>query len=178
MFQLKIKENLHNFLPMVYCINSFFSIFFFNRCKPIKANINVWSQIFLVPAPRELISVQPNTCFLLPRKLICQRILNDLVPILKIFCSWKMCLICTKRLYSLFLDSNFVLGNARVPKLFPIVYCSDGFCDLSGYPRFTNICLWFCCDLTTTTSGPTSCRRGAPASFSTALAQTRRNWQR
>ena len=34
-----------------------------------------------------------------------------------------------------FSDSNFVLGNAQVPNAFPIVYCSDGFCDLSGYPR-------------------------------------------
>ncbi|CAN8011629.1 unnamed protein product, partial [Ixodes pacificus] len=32
-------------------------------------------------------------------------------------------------------DSNFVLGNAQVPALFPIVYCSDGFCELTGYPR-------------------------------------------
>ena len=32
-------------------------------------------------------------------------------------------------------DSNFVLGNAQVPPSFPIVYCSDGFCELSGYPR-------------------------------------------
>ncbi|XP_076328741.1 voltage-gated delayed rectifier potassium channel KCNH8-like [Tachypleus tridentatus] len=31
--------------------------------------------------------------------------------------------------------SNFVLGNAQVPSLYPIVYCSDGFCDLTGYPR-------------------------------------------
>ncbi|XP_075752154.1 voltage-gated delayed rectifier potassium channel KCNH8 [Rhipicephalus microplus] len=31
--------------------------------------------------------------------------------------------------------SNFVLGNAQVPALFPIVYCSDGFCELTGYPR-------------------------------------------
>ena len=28
-----------------------------------------------------------------------------------------------------------MLGNAQVPNAFPIVYCSDGFCDLSGYPR-------------------------------------------
>ena len=28
-----------------------------------------------------------------------------------------------------------MLGNARVPAGFPIVYCSDGFCDLSGFPR-------------------------------------------
>jgi PAS domain-containing protein len=31
--------------------------------------------------------------------------------------------------------SNFVLGNAQVPNLFPIVYCSDGFCELTGFPR-------------------------------------------
>ena len=34
-----------------------------------------------------------------------------------------------------FTDSNFVLGNAQVPNLYPIVYCSDGFCELTGYPR-------------------------------------------
>lgn len=28
-----------------------------------------------------------------------------------------------------------MLGNAQVPHSFPIVYCSDGFCELSGYPR-------------------------------------------
>ena len=32
-------------------------------------------------------------------------------------------------------DSNFVLGNAQVPHTFPIVYCSDGFCELTGFPR-------------------------------------------
>jgi potassium voltage-gated channel Eag-related subfamily H protein 8 len=32
-------------------------------------------------------------------------------------------------------DSNFVLGNAQVPEAFPIVYCSDGFCELTGYAR-------------------------------------------
>ncbi|XP_074604833.1 eag-like K[+] channel [Brevipalpus obovatus] len=31
--------------------------------------------------------------------------------------------------------SNFVLGNAQVPNLYPIVYCSDGFCELTGFPR-------------------------------------------
>ncbi|XP_073944161.1 voltage-gated delayed rectifier potassium channel KCNH8-like isoform X7 [Choristoneura fumiferana] len=30
--------------------------------------------------------------------------------------------------------SNFVLGNAQVPA-YPIVYCSDGFCDLTGWAR-------------------------------------------
>uniref|UniRef100_A0A8C5E0I8 Voltage-gated delayed rectifier potassium channel KCNH4 n=1 Tax=Gouania willdenowi TaxID=441366 RepID=A0A8C5E0I8_GOUWI len=31
--------------------------------------------------------------------------------------------------------SNFVLGNAQVQSLYPIVYCSDGFCELSGFAR-------------------------------------------
>ena len=30
------------------------------------------------------------------------------------------------------LDSNFVLGNAVAPPDYPIVYCSDGFCELTG----------------------------------------------
>ncbi|KAF5298054.1 hypothetical protein FQA39_LY11822 [Lamprigera yunnana] len=33
------------------------------------------------------------------------------------------------------IDSNFVLGNAQVPTLYPIVYCSDGFCELTGFTR-------------------------------------------
>ena len=31
-------------------------------------------------------------------------------------------------------DSNFVLGNAQAQG-YPIVYCSDGFCELTGYAR-------------------------------------------
>ncbi|XP_054847427.1 potassium voltage-gated channel subfamily H member 8 [Eublepharis macularius] len=31
--------------------------------------------------------------------------------------------------------SNFILANAQVAKGFPIVYCSDGFCELSGFTR-------------------------------------------
>ncbi|XP_043496426.1 potassium voltage-gated channel subfamily H member 8 isoform X1 [Polistes fuscatus] len=31
--------------------------------------------------------------------------------------------------------SNFVLGNAQVPTIYPIVYCSDGFCELTGFTR-------------------------------------------
>ncbi|XP_072532582.1 voltage-gated delayed rectifier potassium channel KCNH8 [Salminus brasiliensis] len=31
--------------------------------------------------------------------------------------------------------SNFILANAQVSKGFPIVYCSDGFCELSGFAR-------------------------------------------
>ncbi|CAG9761104.1 unnamed protein product [Ceutorhynchus assimilis] len=31
--------------------------------------------------------------------------------------------------------SNFVLGNAQVPSIYPIVYCSDGFCELTGFTR-------------------------------------------
>jgi len=34
-----------------------------------------------------------------------------------------------------FADSNFVLGNAQVPTIYPIVYCSDGFCELTGFAR-------------------------------------------
>lgn len=32
-------------------------------------------------------------------------------------------------------DSNFVLGNAKIANVYPIVYCSDGFCELTGYSR-------------------------------------------
>ncbi|XP_030644494.1 potassium voltage-gated channel subfamily H member 8 [Chanos chanos] len=31
--------------------------------------------------------------------------------------------------------SNFILANAQVSKGFPIVYCSDGFCELTGFTR-------------------------------------------
>ncbi|NXH12600.1 KCNH4 protein, partial [Bucco capensis] len=31
--------------------------------------------------------------------------------------------------------SNFILANAQVLRGFPIVYCSDGFCDLTGFTR-------------------------------------------
>ncbi|XP_071493337.1 voltage-gated delayed rectifier potassium channel KCNH8-like [Diadema antillarum] len=31
--------------------------------------------------------------------------------------------------------SNFVLGNAQVDRDYPIVYCSDGFCELTGFAR-------------------------------------------
>uniref|UniRef100_A0A7M4EDB3 Voltage-gated delayed rectifier potassium channel KCNH4 n=1 Tax=Crocodylus porosus TaxID=8502 RepID=A0A7M4EDB3_CROPO len=31
--------------------------------------------------------------------------------------------------------SNFILANAQVHRGFPIVYCSDGFCDLTGFAR-------------------------------------------
>lgn len=36
--------------------------------------------------------------------------------------------------FSLLVDSNFVLGNAQVSG-HPIVYCSDGFVELSGFSR-------------------------------------------
>lgn len=32
-------------------------------------------------------------------------------------------------------DSNFLLGNAQVHRGYPIVYCSDGFCELTGFTR-------------------------------------------
>lgn len=28
-----------------------------------------------------------------------------------------------------------MLGNAQVPAVYPIVYCSDGFCELTGFAR-------------------------------------------
>ncbi|XP_066441645.1 potassium voltage-gated channel subfamily H member 3 [Eleutherodactylus coqui] len=31
--------------------------------------------------------------------------------------------------------SNFVLGNAQLPLSYPVVYCSDGFCELTGFAR-------------------------------------------
>ncbi|KAK2512085.1 Kcnh8 [Columba guinea] len=33
------------------------------------------------------------------------------------------------------IHSNFILANAQVAKGFPIVYCSDGFCELAGFAR-------------------------------------------
>ena len=32
-------------------------------------------------------------------------------------------------------DSNFLLGNAQGRYGYPIVYCSDGFCELTGFVR-------------------------------------------
>uniref|UniRef100_A0A3Q2QQR1 Potassium voltage-gated channel subfamily H member 8 n=1 Tax=Fundulus heteroclitus TaxID=8078 RepID=A0A3Q2QQR1_FUNHE len=32
-------------------------------------------------------------------------------------------------------NSNFILANAQMSKGFPIVYCSDGFCELTGFSR-------------------------------------------
>lgn len=32
-------------------------------------------------------------------------------------------------------DSNFILANAQMSEGFPIVYCSDGFCELTGFSR-------------------------------------------
>jgi len=34
-----------------------------------------------------------------------------------------------------FSDSNFVLGSAQEKNNYPIVYCSDGFCELTGFSR-------------------------------------------
>lgn len=34
-----------------------------------------------------------------------------------------------------YLDSNFVLGSAQEKNNYPIVYCSDGFCELTGFTR-------------------------------------------
>ena len=27
------------------------------------------------------------------------------------------------------------MGNAKITRIYPIVYCSDGFCELTGYSR-------------------------------------------
>ena len=40
----------------------------------------------------------------------------------------------SRMFFFLFSDSNFVLGNAQAPGC-PIVYCSDGFCELTGFTR-------------------------------------------
>jgi len=32
-------------------------------------------------------------------------------------------------------NSNFVLGSAQEKNNYPIVYCSDGFCELTGFSR-------------------------------------------
>ncbi|KAL1132466.1 hypothetical protein AAG570_010421 [Ranatra chinensis] len=47
----------------------------------------------------------------------------------------SLVLLYERILYFPVADSNFVLGNAQVPSLHPIVYCSDGFCELTGFPR-------------------------------------------
>ena len=67
---------------------------------------------------------------------------NDVNFAISLFCknicySIIICTICKQYFfyYQIIPDSNFVLGNAQVPPSFPIVYCSDGFCELSGYPR-------------------------------------------
>lgn len=37
--------------------------------------------------------------------------------------------------FPLWTDSNFLLGNAQGHRGYPIVYCSDGFCELTGFTR-------------------------------------------
>lgn len=51
------------------------------------------------------------------------------------FYHYQLRSICDIRVLFLFADSNFVLGNAQVPTIYPIVYCSDGFCELTGFAR-------------------------------------------
>ncbi|TGZ51153.1 Potassium voltage-gated channel subfamily H member 8 [Temnothorax longispinosus] len=41
----------------------------------------------------------------------------------------------TRKSFVCYTYSNFVLGNAQVPTIYPIVYCSDGFCELTGFAR-------------------------------------------
>lgn len=56
---------------------------------------------------------------------------TKVVILYKQFCRFD----CVYLTYVFFADSNFVLGNAQVPTLYPIVYCSDGFCELTGFTR-------------------------------------------
>ena len=53
---------------------------------------------------------------------------------------WKENLIKTpwRNIKMIILDSNFVLGNAVAPPDYPIVYCSDGFCELTGIYLFVD----------------------------------------
>lgn len=46
---------------------------------------------------------------------------------------FRVCLSCHYFWFST--DSNFLLANAQVQHGYPIVYCSDGFCDLTGFGR-------------------------------------------
>ena len=35
----------------------------------------------------------------------------------------------------IFVASNFLLGNAEASRGYPVIYCSDGFCQLTGFKR-------------------------------------------
>ena len=49
--------------------------------------------------------------------------------------SYIIICIHTAIIHLIFIDSNFVLGNAAAPPYYPIVYSSDGFCELAGLHR-------------------------------------------
>lgn len=52
-----------------------------------------------------------------------------------LFTSHRFPLLSFVCLYSVSTDSNFLLGNAQGSRGYPIVYCSDGFCELTGFAR-------------------------------------------
>jgi hypothetical protein len=56
---------------------------------------------------------------------------SNTLPTVYSVIAFELCL----SLFCLFADSNFVLGNAQVPSVYPVVYCSDGFCELTGFAR-------------------------------------------
>ena len=55
-------------------------------------------------------------------------------PIYLSFSLIVLSLCLTPSISPLIADSNFVLGNAQAQG-YPIVYCSDGFCELTGFSR-------------------------------------------
>lgn len=50
-------------------------------------------------------------------------------------CLYDVPLLLTRCHVSPLTDSNFLLGNAQGHRGYPIVYCSDGFCELTGFTR-------------------------------------------
>ncbi len=51
------------------------------------------------------------------------------------FCLYDGSLLLPPSLVPPLTDSNFLLGNAQGHRGYPIVYCSDGFCELTGFTR-------------------------------------------
>lgn len=72
---------------------------------------------------------------------LCAIISNNIILLNNFYITSLKCAFVTNcdqssiRVLLLFADSNFVLGNAQVPTIYPIVYCSDGFCELTGFAR-------------------------------------------
>jgi len=70
---------------------------------------------------------------------------NDTVPLCSVL-GWSNASDLKLMQFMLFcacVDSNFVLGNSQAPG-YPIVYCSDGFCELTGFSRAQVLSVLFC----------------------------------